>query len=256
MNRLTLIALACWAFGGGLRAAPPATPAEILAATIRRVHALLEPAATNARTVTATVVIARADGLAPQLAGQNFQLGFQAPDRLHVKGRLRRQPLELGRHGREVWLWQAAKPLALVGTPDKGTALRPLRLPLTPEQLALLPLVCVASNLAPTTVQGVRCRGLEVRPLPAARDTFQLADFVLTLWLRPADGLPVRVAYRSAEDGLDVQVELRDLRQTPAWPDRAWHLPAPAQTPVKRVALSRWKTALPEELRELLPEEW
>lgn len=238
-------------FASPLRAEAPAalsSPQQLFADGLKNVLALFD-ATTKAHAVSTTMEIIKGDGLPKEFAGATVRLAFAAPDRLRVGTTINKQDFELGRDGRQIWIWEPAKNFGLCGVPgmakfasapEKLDAMEigPIGLPLPRDQLALLPLLCSIEAGGDAELDGVKCRVLHVTPLPAARDAFKIAAIKLTFWLRASDSLPVQIEYADGKT-TDVLVALHNLRVDAERPDDAfWRIPAAAENKVQRVALS------------------
>ncbi len=209
--------------------------AQLLASALTRLAVLVQPPSGEpARTFAATVKVAKADGLPLQLASSELELAFQAPDCLRLALNLGEDRFLLGRNGQEVWLHAPGKKFGLIGSPEAApfatapdrkdsAALGPLKLPIPPEQLVLLPLLMDVQVLPDEEVGGARCRVLKATPKPEAISGLGLPQATFQLWLRPSDCLPVRLGYRDAKD-IDVQVELVQPRFLEARPPEKWKL--------------------------------
>jgi len=225
------------------------SPVQLLSSALAKVAALIQPAAGEpARTFTSAFKITRAEGLPGDLAGRELELAFQAPDHLRLAAKWDRENFLLGRDGQEVWLDAPERKFGLIGSqevalfstaPDrKDTApLGPLRLPLPPEELALLPLLTDVTSLPDEEVGGAPCHVLRVTPKAEAASGLGLPQATLQLWLRESDSLPLRVGYREAK-GPDAVVELINPRFEAAWPAEKWRLQPREGEKIQTVARS------------------
>ncbi len=251
---LLVLALA-WQVTAQTAGSPAADVAQQRFATaFGKVVALFNPGSNPASLVT-TLELVDGQGLPKELLGQKLDLAFQAPDRLRLSGMVEKEAFQLGRDGQEMWIWEPSKGFGLIGAPGvkkyatradslDTSRLAPITLPLSPQQLALLPFVFKSESLPDAEVEGVKCHVLRTAPLPETRAVLQLPDFTLMLWLRETDSLPVRIGY-AGPDGVKATVALHQLRMGAALPAAQWKIPAPAGAKVERVALSHLKKFIP-----------
>jgi len=225
------------------------SPVQILSSALLKVGALVQPpAGETARTFTTTLKVTRAEGLAGELAGHEFEVAFQAPDHVRLAAKWEGENFLLGRDGQQVWLEAPEKKFGLIGSaevapfstaPDRKdtTPLGGIKLPLPPEELMLFGLLMDVTSLPDEEVRGAPCQVLKATPKAQAISGLGLPQATLQLWLRSSDSLPLRVDYREAK-GADVEVELLNPRFEPAWPAEKWKLqPRPGDT-IETVARS------------------
>lgn len=195
------------------------SPTDLFARALVRVAELFVPPATNGpQTFTATIKVNKAKGLPKGMAGHDLDLALQAPDRMRLGAELDRGSYTFCRDGQEVWVHVPAQHFGLIGSPDKpafanapdsrdSEALGPLKLPVPPEQLMLLPLLSDVEALPDAAVGGTPCRVLKVSVKPEAAQSMKLPRGTLQLWLRASDSLPLKLAYQE-DSGADVGLEV------------------------------------------------
>ncbi len=225
------------------------SPVRVFAGALARVALIVEPAKdAPPRTFTTTVRIVKAGGLPKELLGREFSLALQPPDRMQISAEWDGQRYLVGRNGPEVWVHAPAKKFGLIGSPDVArfatapekkdpAPLGPIKLPLPPEQLLILPFLTDVEPLPDETVDGTSCRVIRVTPKPEAVRGLKLPRGTLQLWVRESDFLPLRLGYRDAQ-GADVQVELRDPKFSEPWPVEKWNLQPAAGDKIESVARS------------------
>ncbi|HYG34064.1 MAG TPA: C45 family autoproteolytic acyltransferase/hydrolase, partial [Clostridia bacterium] len=211
------------------------TPARLLAGALARLTSIIEPATNEpARTFTGSLKILKAEGLPKELVGREFRLAFQAPDLLQVSAAWDAQNFLIGRDQQEIWIHVPAKKFGLVGSPEvplfstaperkDTTPLGPLKLPLSREQLLILPLLMDYESMPKESVSGTPCHVFAATPKPEAAKGLKLPTGTLKLWVRESNLLPLRLAYRDAE-GTDLQVELLNPVLNTPWPASKWKL--------------------------------
>jgi outer membrane lipoprotein-sorting protein len=231
------------------QAADTNPPVQVLSSALAKVAGLIQPPAGEpARTFTATVRIARAEGLPGDLAGRELELAFQAPDHLRLGATFSRENFLLGRDGQEVWLYAPERKFGLIGSPEvapfstaperkETTPLGPLKLPVAPELLMVLPALMDVALQPDEEVGGAQCRVLKVTPKAEAISGFGLPRATLQLWLRANDCLPLRAVYREAR-GTEVEVELVHPRFEEAWAAEKWKLQPRDGDKIEKVARS------------------
>ncbi len=254
---------------GWLAAQTPDTnaPPRLLAGVLTRISALVQPPVGDPpRTFTTRLKVLKADGLPRELVGREFKLAFQAPEHLQLSGSWEDQEAVVGRDGQEVWVHVPGKHFGLIGSPDTApftsapqqrdeSTLGPIRLPLPPEQLLVLPLLMDYTVLANETVSGAACRVFTATPKPEALSGSKLPPGTLRVWARQSDLFPLRIGYREAK-GTDVELELLDPRFSEPWPAGRWKLqPKPGDRieTVARSHLTRFFAVVTAMLGEKIP---
>lgn len=224
------------------------SPVQVLSGALARVALLFQPTNNSPRTFTTVVKINQAGGLPKELAGQEMDLAFQAPDRLRLSAAMDGQRYIVGRDGQELWIHAPGKHFGLAGSADVprfSTApgskdkqpLGRIKLPLPPEQLLLLPLLMDLEALPGETLGGARCHVLKATPKPEAISAFNLPRATFQLWIRESDYLPLRVGYRDAR-GKEVQVQFLKPEFHDAWPAERWQLQPGEGDKIQKVARS------------------
>lgn len=252
----SLVAIACL---------PSSARADALAAQktllsgVNQIMSVLAPAPDSApRTFSTTLRIVRATGLPQDVVGREAALAFQAPDKLRLSAKVGDETYSAGRNGGRLWMHVAGKKFGVIGSPDAprfktdegrpdGTKLPPLKLPVTREQLLLLPLLCSVETLPDEAVLGELCAVLRLTPKSEARAAMNLPAATVTLWLRKSDDAPLRIGYADGRK-VEVIVELDGLALEPAWPDSAWNLQAGPEDKIETVALGHLTRFLPAAL--------
>lgn len=236
----------------GLASLAPAattnTPAQLFTRAVKQVVALVEPpAATEARTFTATLKLVKNVGVPSEIAFREAELALQSPDHLRLAVSGESSTATMGRDGQEVWVHLPAKKFGLVGSPDaplfagssaKDPApLGPLKLGLPPDLLTVLPLMMDFELLADAPVGGVPCNVLKATIKPEAVESFHVPAGTFQFWLREADQLPLRIAYRQPP-GMDLEVEIVSPRFVAPLAAAAWKLPAGPGDKIETVSRS------------------
>ncbi|HCN27475.1 MAG TPA: hypothetical protein DIT64_01550 [Verrucomicrobiales bacterium] len=252
----SLVAIACL---------PSSARADALAAQktllsgVNQIMSVLAPAPDSApRTFSTTLRIVRATGLPQDVVGREAALAFQAPDKLRLSAKVGDETYSAGRNGGRLWMHVAGKKFGVIGSPDAprfktdegrpdGTKLPPFKLPVTREQLLLLPLLCSVETLPDEAVLDEPCAVLRLTPKSEARAAMNLPAATVTLWLRKSDDAPLRIGYADGRK-VEVIVELDGLALEPAWPDSAWNLQAGPEDNIETVALGHLTRFLPAAL--------
>jgi hypothetical protein len=243
----------------------PSEPQLQFAEVVRRVIDLIEPPANSVpRTLSMRVVLTEAAGLPKELAGQELQVAYQAPDRLKLSLQFDGQQYAGARNGNEIWFHDISRKFILFGATGRAmfnaepaeldrTKLPAFSLPIGRAQLAMLMLSVAVEGAGSEAVDGTACDVLKVAPLPAAR-ALGFNSGELRLWVRRTDGLPVRVVY--TDGGVRVRIDLRDLAVTEPWPADKWNYPSGDGARVERIALGhveRFLRVLPTYFSNSIP---
>lgn len=234
----------------------PKTPVEIFAAAVQKIAGVIEPAKdAEPRTFTAHLELTKAEGLPKGYLGQTLDLAFQAPDRLRLAGKVDGKDVVAGRQGQQLWGYVPGKQFGVVGEPGQPlflsapekldrTELSPFKLPLTKEQLLLLPILMAVESLPPETVDQTGCLVLQATPRPEAVQALKFPNGALTLWIRTNDFLPARIGYW---DGKKTRVEVtwHDLKLAAPWAPEQWRIPARDADKVEKTAVAHLLKFLP-----------
>lgn len=227
--------------------APQKSPAEIFAACLMKLAAVIDPTAgTPAEPLSAHVKIVELEGGPSQLAGLEGDLAYLAPDRLKLSTTVDGNIYAFARQDQKLGI--IGGKLALLGSPDvprfaakpdekDGTRLEPFRVPLQREQLAIAPFFFKIEARPSATIDGVNCHVLRVTPLPEAAELLKTSNLQLDLWIRETDSLPARIGFSDLKD-FSALVEFTDIKLGGELPADTWKLNVPAGTKVERVALS------------------
>ncbi len=227
---------------------PAATPTEIFAATLQKILSIVEPTAGKApETFSVRLEFVKVDGLPKDLAGQCATLAFQAPDRLTVSAEYKGKTYRVGRDGQQLWIHVPDKNFGVVGKPGRPrfagapekkdtTKLGPIKLPWPREQIALLPLLLKVEAQPDERVDTFPCHVLSLAPKPEALEALKISGGTLKLWVREADSLPLRIAYRDGQR-VDLELQLHETKLGEAWPAEKWAIPARAGDKIETTAL-------------------
>lgn len=217
--------LASCAFCLGVAGAADARPDWVR--SLERVGAWLDPASTNPPVVTCRLRVTEAAGFAPGFADAVVDVALQAPDRCRLGWGTNRTRIEFGRTGPRLWLWEPASGRLLeapVGAASDG--IRPsVGLPVSPTWIRLLPTACGSTNRGEVVVAGQRCSATSFWPGSTARDWFGVEPFVVTLWSRRADDLPVAVRWQVPSEKLSLTAWPTGLKAERAGAAARWQPP-------------------------------
>jgi len=261
------LGVALWLPGGAAAQSetPTNNPVPWLMGALDRVVSTVAPGTNAPATFTATLKITRAGGLPKELADREFELAFQAPDRLRLSAVWEHQELVLGRDRQQVWVYEPSKKFALLGTPDTAPfaglrldhpepAMNPIQLPFDRDQLALAPFLLDVKALPDEVVAGAGCHVIKVKVKPEIAPSIKMKLGTLQLWVRTNDSLPLRLAYQL--DAMDLQVDLVNPKFNQPWTDAQWALhPAAGDnvTTVARSHLTRFFSIAMEMLNDKIP---
>ncbi len=227
----------------------PQSPQEWFAAAFARVTTAVEPPPDSTpRTWSASLRLTNPDGQGLGPVGEQISLAFQAPDRIRCTAQIQGERIALGRDGQQLWISAPDKSFTLVGSaglprfaslPHKkdDTRLAPIALGLSREQILLLPLLLQVESLPAETIADTPCRGLRLRPQPAAVEARQLPDGEAHLWIRESDFLPMRLRLADPQ-GRWLQVECSHIQSEDPWPAEKWRPASDGNATTETVALS------------------
>ncbi|MGO8699014.1 MAG: C45 family autoproteolytic acyltransferase/hydolase [Limisphaerales bacterium] len=220
----------------------------VFTAALNQVAALVEPATNEPpRTFTTTLKILQADGLPKELLGSQLELALQTPDHVRVAGAWEGQQGVICRDGQEIWINAVTKKFGLLGLPGippfasgpdgkEASPLGPLKLPLSPQQLLLLPLLTDLEPQPADNIGGIPCRVFNVKAKPEAVAALKLPRGTLKLWVRDTDSFPLEFAYH--EGAITLQVELQQPQSSAPWPEEKWKLSPSSDEHIQSVARS------------------
>jgi hypothetical protein len=222
-------------------------PAARFARGIESLASIFDAAPAERAEWRTTLECVRSEGLPKELKEAKLDLAIAAPDRLRLGTKIKGDAIELGRLGDEVWIWQASKSFAVVGTPGvvrfsadaesiDHTSLGALGLPVDRDFLKRLPKLFRVEAGGVREIEGAPCHELIATPRPEAAEALGLAGIVLKLTVRESDSLPVRIAVKAGK--VDAEVALHHLRKSPLGPEDDWRLPAAVAEKAERVAVS------------------
>ena len=218
--------------------APPAI--QILTGAVNKWADLVEPSEDQSpQTLTTTIKVVRGEGLPREVRDLTANLSLRAPDRLRLSATIGGDAYTIGRAGQNLWVHMPSKHFALVGSPDvprfkafpeeKGAAELPaLKLPISREQLALLPLLVHAKLKETTQVNGQQAHVLDLALLPKAAELLGVKKGSpaprAQLTVRASDSMPLRLAVNDGQK-LDAEVEFTEISVAEAdLPAEQWKL--------------------------------
>ncbi len=235
-------------------------------ALARCVNIITPPTNQAPRTFTTTLKLTKATGLQKEFLGQELQVAFQAPDRLRLEAGWSGSAYVVARDRQTLWVHVPAKHFGAIGTPEiprfsavPGSTdekpLGPLRLPVAPEQVLVLPFLVDLELLPNERVGTTECRVVRAKPKPEAVQGFGLPKATLEFWIRESDLLPLKIAYRDTNRA-DVEIEIANPKLNDPWPENDWKLPRKDGDQIQSVArahLLRFLTVAYKKLNEKIP---
>jgi hypothetical protein len=234
-----------------------APPIQVLTTVLNRWADLIQPApGEEPRTFVTRLKVVHAQGVPHAVEDAAVDVAFQAPDRLRVDAVVGGHPYAAGRDGQQIWVNVPDKKLALLGRngvprfkthPDEldATKLPPFKAPMTGGGAAFSLAVATQMSVVPAGEghAGQTClRLLSVLP--------QAPGHEARLWVRDADLLPVRLAYRDGGK-VSLEVEFENPRLEAPWPAGKWALTPSDGGKVETVALAhlvRFLNVVPDAL--------
>jgi hypothetical protein len=222
---------------------------DVFAAAVEKFVSVLEPAKeAEPQTLSVRLELVKAEGLPKEVAGRSLQLAYQAPDRLLLSTKVGDRSYSAGRNGQQLWAYVPHKHFGVVGepgqprfvsAPDKkdNTRLPLFKLPVSKDQLALLPLLMDIKELPAETIGQTGCRVLDITPKPEAIDALKIPAGRVKLWVRTNDYLPARIGVRDGKKA-SIEVVLHDPKLSEPWPAEKWQIPSQDGDKVEKTALS------------------
>ena len=226
----------------------PKTPTELLTSALQRIVAIVEPGPDAPRkTFVSEIEFVKTEGLPKALADQTASIAFQGPDHLKISAHYKSKVYSAGRNGQQVWFHVPDKKFGVVGkrgesrfatAPEKkdATRLGPMKLPISADKLALIPLLMNVQALPEEKVGASSCFGISVTPKPEAIEALKIPNGLLKLWLRTNDYIPLRIAYSDAKK-LNIEVQLHSPKFVDPWAEEEWRIPAGSEDKVETTAL-------------------
>jgi hypothetical protein len=224
------------------------TPQAVFAAALSNIVEVITPAeGTAPRTFTTRLQFSKAEGIPERFAESTVELAVQAPDRVLVTGKAGGDAYGVARNGQQLWAHVPGKRFAVVGEPGQArflssphkrdtTTLGPLKLPVAPEQVALLPFLMQVDAKPSEKVHNEQCDVLEVRSQPEALKVWALPRGTFGLWVRQSDNFPARIAYR--EGDVHLAVDFLDAAFREPWTADKWELRPGESDRVEKTAVS------------------
>jgi len=253
------------------RAAEPANDSNesmrIFSGALAQLVKIMVPPTNDApRTFTTTLKLTKAGGLSKELLGKSLEVAFQAPDHLRLAAEWGGTPYVVGRDGQELWVHVPGKRFGLIGSPDvprfasapdtkDTTPLGPLKVPIPPEQILVLPYLVDLELLPNESVAATGCRVIKATPKPEAIQGFHLPKATLQFWIREKDLLPLKIAYRDPQQA-DVEIELANPQFSEPWAESKWKLNKNDGDKIQTIArshISRFLGAAYHQLNDKIP---
>jgi outer membrane lipoprotein-sorting protein len=206
-------------------------------------------AADGATPAAFTLAVLKSDGLPKQLKDVKLDVAIAAPERIRVSGKIDKAPIEVGRNGQQLWVWQPAKGFGIQaepGVPRFATApeasidsskLEPLALPIKPLWINMARRIVPVRSGGEESVDGEKCRIVDAGTTAFAGTSFGQASLTLRLWVRETDGWPVQIAIADGKK-VDAVLGIQSIRPGVRLPDSHWQIPRAEGANVERVALS------------------
>lgn len=189
-------------------------------------------------------------GLPADLAGTPVELWVQAPDRFRLHGPILGEELTLCRDGQRLWAAPGGKVQALLDLAlaekklpklDPGDRLEPLQLPVPEKQLAFLPALFQVQDAGNESLDGVRCRVLDVKLMPELERSLKSAPWAARVWVRP-DFTPARLLLRRPD--WEAVVKFETVKFSPSLPPETWQPGAASAAEVFEIDAPRFRQLL------------
>jgi hypothetical protein len=192
---------------------------------VRTLTAWLDPKAAKSPTVQLDLELAGVRGVVPGVTNLVAAVAFHLPDRFQLESVHAQGRVQLLRHGRSLWLWQAGRQRWCRSVLPSDTAAPGF--PAGEAVLGVLAHGCDADVLPSRVVEGHPCSVFRVRPTAAALGL--AGDFHLTLWVPQSSSTPLALRWQDPSAGIDFTAWLRRVRIAPAPSSVRW-IPQPADS--------------------------
>lgn len=214
-------------------------PSVTINSMLQRVGSLVEPAEA-AKTFTATLRVAKADGLPKEVTGATIEIAAQAPDRLGLVAKIAEHTVAVCRDGQELWAHVPEKKFGVIGKPGvlrfaedpnsiDTTVLPPLAFPVSASQVQFALMLTTMEAAPDETIDGERCSVVKIALPEKATALLKLPAGKLEFAVRQADSYPARVRYSDGK--IDVEMIVERPRMEAAWPEKHWKIhPADGDT--------------------------
>jgi isopenicillin-N N-acyltransferase-like protein len=242
---------------GRTQTTPPTAPTgiELFNAALQHVSSVFDAGSDGSpRTFSTGWKLVEAKGLPKQAAQAHGNLAIASSNRIRASFKIDQTELTIARNHNELWIYAPLKKFGVVGksavprfqtAPEKidRTQLGPMKLPVSREQLALLPFLCEVKSLEDTQLDGTSCRVISATPKPEAIQALKLPSGTLTFTLRVADSMPLGLRWTN-KAGVDVALRLSNPQFQPGIEDKEWSLAAREGDRIETTALSHLTRAL------------
>jgi hypothetical protein len=183
---------------------------------------------TESRALTLRVRLEQGTDIPAEFRGAKAEITFQSPDRLKLSGPLFGREFTLARYRERVWIHPAGPARALLDATEQGASLPPpekkfkladFELPIPEKQLAFISVLFDVKDLGFDEVDGVECRALDLRLMPALADSLKSKGWAARLWVKP-DYKPARITL--ARKGWHIVLRIDELLISGKLPGATW----------------------------------
>jgi hypothetical protein len=188
------------------------------------------------RAITLHVRLEQGTDIPADFRGSRAEITLQSPDRLKLSGPLFGKDFTLARDRDRVWIHPAGPARALLDATDSSAVLPPpekkfklgdFELPIAEKQLALLSMLFEVKDLGFDEVDGVECRALDLRLMPALEGSLKSKGWAARLWVKP-DYKPARITL--ARKRWHIVLRIDQMQLSSKLPSATWQ-PTPEQAP-------------------------
>ena len=202
------------------------------------------------RAFTLTAKLEMMTDLPPAFAGSSADLALQYPDKLKLHVPLLGDEITVCRNGQELWAYPGAKVDALLkerpagkkgSSADSKGPLPPFELPIPEKELVLAPALFQVKDVGTETLDGARCRVLDLYLMPELAHSLKAQGWAARVWVRD-DGAPARISF--AKPGWQVAVRFQHVEFSPKLPPETWQPTAEQAGDVLKLDPARFQQLL------------
>jgi len=210
---------------------------------IQRVAGWLDPGQAHPPTVRTEFELVCAGSASMGCSNLTAALTVRVPDRLHLVTGTNQSRVEFGRLGNQAWLWESGSTRwSLLRLPAPAPS---IGFPIASSLVEWAAKGCDTTAFAPVKLDGETCSPFRVRPVSLARDYLGSSDFLLTLWIRSRDAIPLAVRWQDPAASTDLTVWMRRVRVDRGGAEGPWTRRPPAGVRIEEVSLEGFLRRMP-----------
>ena len=209
---------------------------QLFSSSLNHLASLISPSPeTRKEILTATIRLLQGPGHFGGIQNQSIHVSWQSPSRFKVTIPLDGETISVGLNEHELWMHASGTGFGLTGKPGipvfangslQGSTdpLPKIRLPLTREQIALLPVLLKVETLSKEVYQDEPCTLINVQAQPEAIKALKLPSATMRLWIRDKDLFPARIEL-IRDEGTAFIVDIPQIGMAPPQAEAYWEIP-------------------------------